>query len=171
MNNVLIIVGSAPCALEDFASAIARLGSSCCHIMLIGLSSSGLIASDVNYIATYHPNDIPSIEKSRKEIGANTDYLIIGHKKREGVDIVEPYVAPSGSSALLGALAGIRMGYDKIILCGCPLIGVNKKAFRPYSEFQKGWKAKEKEVRPFVRSMSGWTKELLGEPTADWLNK
>jgi hypothetical protein len=82
-----------------------------------------------------------------------------------GVDIIEPLFPGerSGSSALLGALAALKIGYRRIILCGCPL---DEKKYQP---FQIGWIAKEKVVKGKVFSMSGWTKELLGAPGAEWM--
>jgi hypothetical protein len=60
------------------------------------------------------------------------------------------------------------MGYEKIIVCGCPLIGKNDKDY-DYANFQKGWTAKFNEIKHKARSMSGWTKDLLGAPTKEWI--
>jgi hypothetical protein len=131
--------------------------------MSIGKSAMNKHLYPIKYMATYHPNEIDEAKRLRREAGGNTDYQVISHEKKEGVDIIEPYEAPTGSSALCGALAAIRFGYKKIILCGCPL--TDKK----YVVFQAGWTAKKEKVKDFVRSMSGWTKEFLGEPTGEWL--
>lgn len=174
MTKYLLIVGSSPTALDDFIKMVNLLSSLSItdyHIMLIGLSSSAIIASDIDYIATYHPKDIKLIYEARRKIGANLNYKIISHTNDVGVNIVEPHIKPSGSSALLGTSAGIRLGYTKIILCGCPLEGKNDKASQPYDSFQRGWLARQNEIFPFVRSMSGWTKRFLGEPTQDWINE
>lgn len=141
--------------------------------MAIGLDAVHLYPWNIKYVATYHPEDIPLIKERRKPIG-NTDYLLICHvnevdgKKVEGVDIVTPYEPPSGSSALLGALTAIRMGYEKIILCGCPLIGSNG-ANQTYEGFCEGFIRKKEALKGKVKSMSGWTKEFLGEPTTEWI--
>jgi hypothetical protein len=60
------------------------------------------------------------------------------------------------------------LGYKRIILCGCPLIGFNK-GNQSYAPFQKGWEKNGEELKPFVRSMSGFTREFLGEPDKGWL--
>jgi len=141
--------------------------------MAIGLDAVHLYQWNIKYVATYHPDDIPKIKERREKIG-NTDYLLICHvnevdgKKVEGVDIVTPYEPPSGSSALLGALTAIRMGYEKIILCGCPLIGSNG-ANQTYEGFREGFIRKKEALKGKVKSMSGWTKEFLGEPTTEWI--
>jgi len=143
--------------------------------MAIGLDAVDKYSWNIKYVATYHPDDIPLIKDRRAKIGGNTDYLIISHVEffngaKVDVDIVEPYEPPSGSSALLGTLAAIRMGYDKIILCGCPLIGRNDKN-QSYEDFREGWIAKKNVVIGKVKSMSGWTKEFLGGVTEEWLKE
>jgi len=166
---ILIITGSAPCVMED----IDALGHGdrfeiCPHghgdWMAVGLDAVDKYAWPIKYVVTYHPVEIPQFKPKRAKIGGNTDFLVIAHKPEPGVDIVEPYESPTGSSALCGAMAAIRMGYERIILCGCPLLDKN------YITFQKGWEKKKEIVKDKVRSMSGWTKDFLGAPTKEWLD-
>jgi len=165
---LLIITGSAPCVIDDL-TALA-LDDSAADFMAVGLDAVDKYPWRIKYVVTYHPDEIPQFKPRRAKAGGNTDFLVISHIKQTekgdpyAVDIVEPYQAPTGSSSLCGALAGIRLGYDRIVLCGCPL------DVKPYLVFQAGWTAKLKEVAGRVRSMSGWTKDLLGEPTEEWLN-
>jgi len=69
----------------------------------------------------------------------------------------------------LGTVAAIKLGYKKIILCGCPLEGACRTGFQPYNHFQRGWIARYQEVFSYTRSMSGYTKEILGFPTKKWI--
>ncbi len=80
-----------------------------------------------------------------------------------------------GSSALTGVLAGLVMGYDNIILAG---IGMDKGGYYynpywvyPYDErFLNDWeKANKKCFHGKVTSLSGNTRELLGEPKNAYL--
>lgn len=180
-STALIITGSAPCVIDDLAAAF-RLYSQICLLspgscsfydfMAIGLSSVDKHLWPIKYMATYHPAEIPEIKKRREAAGGNTDYLVISHEHKPGVDIFEPFIPPTGSSSHLGALAAIRLGYKKIILCGCPLTGdCPTHKGNKYETFRAGWTAKLSIVKPFVRSMSGWTRELLGEPTEEWLKE
>jgi len=163
----LVITGSAQCVHEDIAAL--ALENSAADFMAIGLDAVDKYAWPVKYVATYHPEKIDMTRERRASIGGNTDYELICHEKRPGVDIViNDWWSPSGSSALLGVQAGMRMGYKKIILCGCPLTGKNA-AGSSYENFRTGFNAKKAEIAPFVRSMSGWTAELLGKPTPEWL--
>ncbi len=165
-TNHLIITGSAPDVLIDIAG-VPRVCSY--DFMAIGLDAVAKYAWPIKYMATYHPVEIPEIRKRREQAGGNTDYRVVSMEARDGVDIVEPFRPPSGSSSLLGVLAALRMGYRRIILCGCPLIGKNAAAGN-YETFQAGWIERADEFQDRVRSMSGWTKKYLGRPTEEWLN-
>ncbi len=164
-GNNLIIIGAAPDVLVDLA-AVPRV----CMFdyMAIGVDAVAVTTYPLRYVVTYHPDDIPEIHKKRAQCGGNSDFVLISHEKKAGVDRVVPHKTPSGSSALLGVMAALEDGYEKIVLCGCPLIGKNVKG-NQYASFQKGWKAVEGLVRGRVKSMSGWTAEFLSMPTPEWL--
>lgn len=139
--------------------------------MAIGMDAVDKCLWPIQYMATYHPEDIPFALTNRKAMGGNTDYKVISHEGRPDVDIVIPYGGPpSGSSALLGAFAGIKLGYQKIILCGCPMLMMPDKPHN-YANFQQGWISDVDKLEGKVRSMSGWTREFLGEPTTEWLSE
>ena len=167
-KKILIITGAAPCVIADI-NALSFPEYCTVDWMAIGLDAVDKYNWPIKYVATYHPVDIPEIRKRRELAGGNTDYLLISQAPGPGVDIVEPFRPPSGSSSLLGVLAALRMGYRRIILCGCPLTGNNAKGSK-YETFQAAWQAFSKELAGRVRSMSGWTAEFLGRPTEEWLN-
>lgn len=173
MKKILVIVGSAPCVGDDIAAFTSAFGlqPSAYDLMLIGFDSVDKCLFPAKYFATYHPTEIQMSQERRAKAGGNTNWTIISHQQHEGlVNIIIPLVGvPSGSSALLGVHAGIQEEYKKIIVCGCPLTGKNDKG-NDYEVFRKGWEAKLSEIKDYVRSMSGWTKELVGAPTAEWLN-
>jgi len=165
MTNRLIITGAAPDVLVDIA-AVPRV----CEydLMAIGPDAADKYGWPIKYVATYHPEDLPEIRRRRERRGGNTDYRVVSHKPGEGIDIVGPHHKPSGSSALLGALTAIRLGYDRIVLAGCPMTGKNAKG-RNYGDYRRGWETSLEELGGRVRSMSGWTAELLGRPTDEWI--
>jgi hypothetical protein len=187
-KNILILIGAAPCVVDDIKAFLSLRGESCdpwqscCPAyagldwMAIGLDAINLASWPIQYFATYHPSEIEEARERRARAGGNTDYMVIAHQQhaekatgRGLVDLILPCEPPSGSSALLGVLAGIKMGYEKIIVCGCPLIGTNAAGY-DYSYFRIGWEAKLNEIRDKTRAMSGWTRELLGMPDTNWLN-
>jgi hypothetical protein len=63
---------------------------------------------------------------------------------------------------------------DRVVLAGIPLTrqaGHCDEAgdWRDAEKYRREWQDSADEMRPYVRSMSGWTRELLGEPTSEWL--
>jgi len=162
--NPIALIGRADCWKQDLCE-FKKL-TDVFDVMTIGLDCP--YAGDIQYFVTYHYKDIPEYIARRKSVEANIDFLVIGHKNRLGVDIVQPHKEPSGSSSMMGAIAAINLGYKKIILCGCPLEGMGVNGLS-YNQFQKGWIARLREVEDYVRSMSGWTQKFLGSPTIEWL--
>lgn len=78
-----------------------------------------------------------------------------------------------GTSAMGGALAGIGMGYEQIVLCGIPLDNGPHNGEPPWRKTNfsaevpqgdKHWKRFAQFFGGQVFSMSGRTKEWLGEP-------
>ena len=165
--NALAVTGSAPCVLADIA-ALPRVCSY--DFLAVGMDAVHLYAWPVLYVATFHPADIPEIYRRRQVIGGNTDFKIISHERREDVHItIGDYWKPSGSSALLGVEAALRLGYKRIVLAGCPLVGKNPAGNDYNLDFRKGWEPRIDVLSGRVRSMSGWTREFLGAPTEEWL--
>lgn len=83
--------------------------------------------------------------------------------------------ATSGSSGLFAVRVALELGFDRIVLCGVPmqkeqgrLDGIVR--WSGAEAFKKGWQQALPHLRDTTRSMSGWTKQLLGAPTAEWLN-
>lgn len=188
-KKILIITGAALCVMEDVRAALSTImcyfhesgnpvfETSDADFMAIGLDAVDKYLWPVKYFATYHPSEIKAAMERRAGFGGNTDYFIISHQQhpdkatgRDLVGLIIPCEPPSGSSALLGVLAGIKIGYKKIIVCGCPLTGTNDKGY-DYAKFRAGWTAKFNEIKGYTRSMSGWTRELLGYPDKEWILK
>jgi len=169
MKKPLVITGSHPDVVADMLAVPCREIE--CDLMAIGLDAVDKYIWPILYVATYHPEDIAEIRKHRESAGGNIDYKIIGHEARPEIDIViKDWWKPSGSSTLLGVQAAIQvLGYDRIILCGCPLTGKSAKG-NGYESFRNGWEPRRGMLTDRVRSMSGWTAELLGKPTEEWIH-
>lgn len=165
----LLVIGSAPCVFADLEDLDRITAPDRFDLMAVGLSTVRDVQLRYDYVANNHPENGPAIRQLLAS-GDNEAARVIGPLPGPGVDIVEPYRPPTGSSAITGVLAAIRMGYRKIVLCGCPLTG-NAPAGNPYEEFRAGWQAKRSELFGIVKSLSGWTQELLGAPTEAWLSK
>ncbi len=175
MKRILIITGSAPCVTDDLAVLIRDVlipADVDADYMAIGLDAVDKHKSRIEYVATFHPVDIPGIHERRRASGGNEDFQIISHWRTPGVDILVPdFWKPTGSSSLLGVQAALTiMDYQRVILCGCPLDGKNADG-SSYATFREGWKKRGKEVKGRVKSMSGWTLEFLGAATIEWIGE
>lgn len=83
-----------------------------------------------------------------------------------------------GTSGLFGAILALALGYDKVVLAGIPLDDQGH-FYDPPDKTSGGFKSsfirnewkKVKEIyfNDRIRSLSGWTREFLGEPDDAWL--
>src|SRR5205085_3452497 len=89
------------------------------------------------------------------------------------INIVE---CVGGSSGLIGVEVARAIGERKIILCGIPMepdaahYDENAK-WNEALVHQKIWENRIPELRNVVKSMSGWTQQVLGAPTSQWLHE
>lgn len=124
--------------------------------------------------ATLHPEKLAKWQRRRQ---GNSDYLAITNKGHfePRIDRIVPEEWSGSSGLYLVQVAILEMGYDRVICCGVPMSEnphyFDKKAWSVASNYRRGWRqaAKSQRLEGRVKSMSGWTRELLGEPTKDWL--
>lgn len=106
----------------------------------------------------------------------NADYRAFIHAPFPGCDAEVVRELWSGSSGLYAAQVALHeLGARRVVLCGCPLDADRAHFFdrADWSDahiFRRGFDAALPVIRDAVRSMSGWTRELLGGPDAQWLN-
>jgi hypothetical protein len=79
-----------------------------------------------------------------------------------------------GSVGMFGYQVARFHGHEHVILCGVPMTTdnhfVRKVRWSAQPAFARAWENHKKEMAPYVRSMSGgWTEELFGVPTQDWI--
>lgn len=173
-KDCLLVVGCADCVWDDIKAAPVKDKD------VLAISDIGIyFPGDLTHWVTCHPNIIAGGRLIRDQRKDHQDFLV--HIPDYAVPKVGDYVWTipklAGTSGMFGILVGIGLGYKKIILAGVPLtrsghfwnptiqIGFDKKGIRLSWE-----KTSEQVFEDRVRSLSGWTKELLGEPTEEWLN-
>jgi len=81
-----------------------------------------------------------------------------------------------GSSGLFMTKIAREEGYTHIILCGVPMTVeadhfVRHQRWHAAPGFIRGWHRQEAQLRPYLRSMSGWTMQTFGHPTFIWLTE
>jgi hypothetical protein len=79
-----------------------------------------------------------------------------------------------GSSGLLAVTVALELGCTHVVLAGTPLdIAAahydDPKPWRDAGQYRRAWLA-HRTLMTGVRSMSGWTREILGAPDREWLH-
>lgn len=78
-----------------------------------------------------------------------------------------------GSSGLFGVSVALAAGADRVILCGVPLDATghfdDPKPWRDALRYRSAWTCRAGFLGKHVRSMSGWTRQLLGAPSSAFL--
>jgi hypothetical protein len=173
-----IVLGSAPDWEDDLAKA-RKLVPDWPVVAINGVAT--LYLEHIVMWCSIHGRDLMKWAPMRAERGGNTDYLGYGNfsDKEECGDFIR-WNRPNlgGSSGLFAVDIALESGFEKVILCGVPLEGQQRvcsadgspvEAVCAYESYRKGWERKLPDIKDRVRSMSGWTKELLGKPTKGWL--
>ncbi len=79
-----------------------------------------------------------------------------------------------GSSGLLAVTVALELGCERIVLCGVPLDASahydSPESWREFGNYRKAFITRQTQMTA-VRSMSGWTRQLLGAPTGEWLHE
>ena len=158
MQNVLIIVGAgnpdnSDAAHLEFEGDVMCVGRGIEHYK-----------GDINSFAMWcvDGNMFNQAKDDRKEAGLNSDFKCFSFLITSSFAHL-PLPVYGAGSAMYGIQLGIHLGYDKIILVDCPLDDY-------CAAYQEGFNEAFPLIKDKVRSMSGFTKELFGEPTDDWIN-
>lgn len=92
------------------------------------------------------------------------------------IDIVWDIRYDSGTSSLYALQIALKMGYQKILLCGITLdeqpcfYDPPTHTYKHAQRERTAWKQLPDDMKSKVRSFSGFTKDLLGTPTQEWLS-
>jgi hypothetical protein len=169
-----LVLGDATCVHEDAARALAMFTpDAIAATNNIGISWP----SRIDYWCTLHPRPCPDwpgivvAMERRRAAGLNRPQTW-AHAPSEGIDRTTTDWHASSGGLCVKVLR--EEGFERIVLAGVPMNAEGGHFYdaRPWLQahrYQAGWTNKIKIIRPFVRSMSGWTKELLGEPSPDWI--
>lgn len=125
----------------------------------------------IEHGVTLHPPKLEMWISQRKSRGYPDVGTIWSH--RPGV-LIDRYTRDwQGSTGLISVKIARELGFTHVLLCGVPMTTegdhfLRKAPWKAAYGFRRGWTAHMREIRKYVRSFSGWTKELLGAPTAEW---
>lgn len=170
---IAFVLGSAACVAADLEAAIALVRPD----TLVAVNGAApLWRGPLPHFATMHPEKASLWLTERAGRGLPPPEAIWcppGIGRLHGL----PWRfarAWGGSSGLFGVSVALgELGAHRVILCGVPLDAqphVGERA--PWTDalrYRYAWRARKRELVGKVKSMSGWTRELLGAPTPEWL--
>lgn len=179
-----LVLGSAECVWRDADAALELFRPDAIYACNdIGARWPG----PLDVWCTLHPEHFARWLAQRARRGHAPAAQIVSHleltkeKHRFNVDRLAPYRWPesegqsaSGSSGLFAAKLAQDDGHDRIVLAGIPMTReagniARAGAWHEREHFVRGWELALPRIRARVRSMSGWTQQLLGSPTPEWL--
>lgn len=182
-TQIALVVGSAPCLWDDLDKYMSMSSFNKADIALVNLSALSFFRDKATYLITLHPELASSIKTLRNN--RSSEYLVCHSTKcEEGVDFAWSIPDPQyGFSGFFAARILVSMGYSKVVLCGCPNNNtghfyddpINKRKSQPVKHGEDVCKSQidhyKKDLLGKVKSFSGFTKELFGEPTAEWITR
>lgn len=171
-----LVIGGAVNVYEDIARALAMFTPDA----IIAVKDIGLTYPRVDHWVTYHIDRMSRELGLRRSANLPDPECLWTHKScvvPKALSIpIRKLEVKGGSSGFLGVLVGLEVS-DRVVLAGIPMDPqmthfYKRKHGKPWHEgrvYQAHWNKHAIMLRPRVRSMSGWTMKLLGEPTLEWL--
>lgn len=172
--DVAVVVGGGGDPLSEFDAAKVlcdathkTIATFVCNDML------ALFPHHIDYAVTLHPDKMIPWTQLREKNGHPMPFGSTWcHRSFKG--FTGHTKDWQGSSGLMMVKIAREEGYTRIIVCGVPMTVeaehfVRHQRWNAAPGFVRGWRRQEAQLRPYVRSMSGWTRETFGEPTFDWL--
>lgn len=165
---IALILGGAACVYEDVEAAL-DLGE-----------FDGVIAA--KRVARRWPGRIDAWVS----LHAGEKQNLIARRERYGLppigklfevgDVPHLYLGQTnpGASGLFAVKVALdELGYGRAVLCGVPMSPTPHfdvpVAWSAADYYQTGWRQALPHIADHVRSMSGWTEQLLGRPDAAWI--
>ena len=176
--TVALVLGGAACVWDDVrafeAFGITPAIMVACNDVLV--SWEGPLTA----VCSLHPDKLDGWLRKRAKAGLpEPEYAFADVMKADawGFDST-PYrfagQASTGSSGLFALKVALEdLGASRAVLCGIPMDAqAHFYGGGPWSgnrTHRAGWQQALPAIKGRARSMSGWTKEILGAPTPEWL--
>lgn len=173
-----LVLGGAACTQQDWEAALA-LGE---FDFVVACNDVGAIwPHRLDAWVSLHPEKLGQWRDQRRANGhpEAARYMTHGDYMPSWAEPTEfrfPGQGQSGSSGLFAVkVALMELGADRAVLAGIPLERSSHFFDRDRWEaavgYREAWEALRPCYRARMRSMSGWTAQFLGTPTADWINE
>jgi len=133
---------------------------------------------EIDHWCTMHPDKLTGWVNARRKAGRPDakQLWIPQHREppKELTGLVRHAPSWGGSSGLLCCVVVLKILNCRAVLAGVPMTAdtAHYNSSKPWTDvvhYTSNWIRFRSELNDRIKSMSGWTKELLGEPTAEWL--
>lgn len=124
--------------------------------------------------ATLHPDNAADSLRKRARAGYSDPQFVFANRSPANCQLTNLRVTTDwgGSSGLFAVKCAVEAGFTRIVLAGVPLTPgphFDKNDSWTYAlNYRNNWRKHKEKYAHLTRSMSGWTREVLGEPTAQW---
>lgn len=180
--KVAVVVGGAATVWDEVEATRALIGAGANfsetppEVAWLVINSAIPLFSDHCSAISLHPAKLKDWLAEREANGHPAPGQVWAHVKHMAYPSVT-HIRDDwrGSSGLFAVAVARQLGFDRIILCGVPMTvngGHIQRGKAPWSareQFIKAWGLHREEIRPFVRSWSGWTAETFGSPDVMFL--
>lgn len=169
-----LIIGSANTLEDDLAGALALFEPD----LIVGCNHAARDwPSRLDHWASMHPDLFPLwlAERRRQGFPEPGRYWHARHRIVPAGISSTAVESWGGSSGLLCVAVAFELGVDRVVLAGVPLVKTAKHydSDRNWDEaraYQWAWELRRPVLLGRVKSMSGWTRDLLGGPEEEgWL--
>lgn len=169
MSAVWLVVGAAGGVWRDLEK-FDRLGSHPAGVIAVNRMMADF-PRDLTCGATLHP------DMAAGWVGGR-GLRVFAHSAGPGVTDIVPWSEGwQGTSALYAVEIALKLGAEKIVLAGVPMdegphyydtdLGIS--ALGEWLDlYRSGWRCARPTIQGIVKSMSGWTRTVLGAPTKEW---
>lgn len=179
--KIALVCGSARCLFED----LTRVGALERTATILAVNITGMFLPRAHHLVSLH-GDFPGLVRASRPHMDTTlkehEPAIVTHSIRSAPGIDRVWDLPqTGTSSLFGVRVALGLGFDRVICCGVPLDSTGRFFDDPRKpalwdlDGPQGWPTREQwreaaktEFDGRVRSCSGFTRELCGDPW-EWL--
>lgn len=174
MAHPVLILGAAASLWSD----LAALGDWSGPVMAVNRAGA-FYPGRLDHWVSLHPEQFDGFIDERRTRGPLFDGLTWSLDAADGVriDRVVTDLELSGSSGLFAVRIALhRLGHDRVVLAGMPMddsphfYDAGRRSGPSFVPYRLEWRRVARdEFAGRVRSLSGWTADLLGRPDPAWL--
>jgi hypothetical protein len=183
--SVALVIGSAQGVWRDVEHALWLVDELGGFRRIYCVNQSGIDCQAMDAWVTLHPELLSGFEEERERNGFKKNYETVAplsdelgyHAKKGKIDRRVSYKWPkmieSSSSGIYAAKVAIEDGFS-VVLAGVPMMPIpHYRTGKVWNDCTSFYERAFRQTIPYlkgkVKSMSGYTRETLGDPTPEWL--